>query len=210
MFNIPGNFLRRPFSIHDVNLTESSISFLYKIVGKGTKALSQMKPGTTIQLLGPLGNGYKLNNIKKKYKNYHKIIIAGGSGIASMYFLAAKLNSIGTLYYGVYSKKDLICLDQFNQIKWKIVVASEDGTIGHQGSIVNVVENVLKKNDIIFACGPYQMLKTLQDILYKKHIHGFLSLESIMACGTGICQGCTTIIHNTPQKICTDGPIFEI
>ncbi|MDR0915314.1 MAG: dihydroorotate dehydrogenase electron transfer subunit [Endomicrobium sp.] len=207
MLNLPGHILRRPFSIHDINMQDQSISFLYKVVGKGTKELSQVRKGK-IKLLGPLGNGYNLNNCEQE--NCNNIIIAGGSGIASLYILAKKLKKTGTLYYGVRSKTDLICVDQFISLNWKVIVATEDGSIGYKGYIVDLVENLIKKNDIIFACGPHNMLIKIQQIIYKNQISGFISFEAKMGCGFGNCQSCTIVINNQLQKVCTDGPIFKI
>jgi dihydroorotate dehydrogenase electron transfer subunit len=208
MLELPEYLLRRPFSIHNVNIQEASISFLYKIVGNGTKRLSQINKGT-IKLLGPLGNGYTLLN-NCEYKNYNNIIVAGGSGIASLYFLATKLKKIGTLYYGVRSKTDLVCVDQFTKLHWKVVIATEDGSIGYKGYIIDVIANTVKKNDIIFACGPYNMLTKIQKIISNKKLHGFVSLEAKMGCGFGNCQSCTVLINNQLKKVCTDGPIFKV
>jgi dihydroorotate dehydrogenase electron transfer subunit len=207
MLKLPGYLLRLPFSIHNINIQEESISFLYKVVGDGTKKLSKITTGT-IKMLGPLGNGYNLNYYDNV--NCNNIIIAGGSGIASLYFLATKLKKVGTLYYGVRSKTELVCIKQFIALNWKIIIASEDGSIGHKGYIVDLVSISVKNNDIIFACGPYNMLTKIQKIIYKTKIQGFLSFEAKMGCGFGNCQSCTVVINNKLQKVCTDGPVFKI
>ncbi|MDR3275109.1 MAG: dihydroorotate dehydrogenase electron transfer subunit [Endomicrobium sp.] len=215
MISIPGVFLRRPVSIYDVK--KDTVSFLYKITGKGTKILSEIK-SETIQLLGPLGNGYDLppntasSSLKseKKSPGFSPVIIAGGTGIASVHFLAAKLKTRGTLYYGARSKKDLLCLNKFRKIGWKIIVSTEDGSKGHKGYITNILPENLKSGDTLFACGPMPMLKKILQIAKEKNIRGFASLEEIMACGVGNCQGCAVKIKGQNKMTCKDGSIFKI
>ncbi|MCA6069611.1 MAG: dihydroorotate dehydrogenase electron transfer subunit [Endomicrobium sp.] len=203
MIGAPGVFLRRPISVHDVGKNTSS--FLYKVVGKGTKILSSMRSGE-LQLLGPLGKGYDLET----YKESNHVIVAGGTGIASVYFLATKLKKKGILYYGARSKKDLLCLDKFKKIGWKVDVSTEDGSKGHKGYITDVLAEKLKENDVIFVCGPTPMLKKVSQIAKSKNVKGFASLEEKMACGVGNCQGCAVKINGQIKMTCKDGPVFKI
>jgi dihydroorotate dehydrogenase electron transfer subunit len=245
MLNIPGVFLRRPISIHCVE--KGTVSFLYSVVGRGTKILSETgrssgsgisrrgkrksKDGCDeIKMLGPLGRGYGLaSNVSSKFLSrvsfdsyekklcpkprdisFNPIIVAGGTGIASIYFLATKLSRKGTLYYGVRSKKDLLCLDKFKKIGWKIVISTEDGSKGYKGYITDVLSENLKEGDTLFACGPIPMLKKVLQIVREKNIKGFVCLEEKMACGIGNCQGCAVKINGENKLICKDGPVFEI
>jgi dihydroorotate dehydrogenase electron transfer subunit len=203
MIEVPGVFLRRPISIHDVK--KDVLSFLYKVVGEGTTILSRISAGT-IQLLGPLGKGYDL----EIYKDFNYVIIAGGTGIASVHLLATKLGKKGTLYYGARSAKDLLCLNKFEKLGWKIEVSTEDGSKGYKGYITDVVKKNLKSNDVIFVCGPTSMLKKLLEIAKEKNVKGFVSLEEKMACGIGNCQGCAVKINGQIKMTCKDGPIFKI
>jgi dihydroorotate dehydrogenase electron transfer subunit len=203
MIEVPGVFLRRPLSVHDVK--EDTSSFLYKIVGKGTTILSSISNGT-IQLLGPLGKGYNLET----YKDSNHIIVAGGTGIASVHFLAAKLSKKGTLYYGARSQKDLLCLDKFEELGWKIEVSTEDGTAGYKGYITDILQKSLKSDDVMFACGPTPMLKKVLELAKEKNVKGFASLEEKMACGLGNCQGCAVKIGGKTKMTCKDGPVFKI
>jgi dihydroorotate dehydrogenase electron transfer subunit len=203
MIEVPGVFLRRPLSVYDVK--RDTLSFLYKVVGKGTNILSSISAGT-IQLLGPLGKGYDLET----YKDSNHVIIAGGTGIVSVHFLAAKLTKKGTLYYGARLQKDLLCLDKFEELGWKIEVSTEDGSMGYKGYITDVLKKSLKVNDVIFACGPTPMLKKILELTKEKNVKGFVSLEEKMACGLGNCQGCAVKIDGKIKMTCKDGPVFKI
>jgi dihydroorotate dehydrogenase electron transfer subunit len=209
MIGIAGVFLRRPLSVY--NLKTNVVSFLYKVVGKGTVILSRMRSGQ-LQILGPLGKGYALEICKDL--NY--VVVAGGTGIASLHFLATKLGKNkpykkkGTLYYGVRSKKDLLCLDKFKEIGWKVVVSTEDGSKGYKGYITDILEKKVKDSDVLFACGPMPMLKKVVQIAKEKKVKGFVSLEEKMACGVGNCQGCAVNINGAIKMTCKDGPVFKI
>jgi dihydroorotate dehydrogenase electron transfer subunit len=231
MLSIPGVFLRRPFSIHDIK--GGIVSFLYKIVGKGAKILSTIKKGE-INLLGPLGKGYELNcNILERnchskvvlesakthrferrgeyaVNSFNPAVVAGGTGIASVYFLASKLKTKGTLYYGAESKKDLLCLNKFKKLGWKIVISTVDGSQGQRGFITDIVEKKVKSDDILYVCGPSPMTKKILTIAKEKSISGFVSLEEKMACGVGNCQGCAVKIDGQIKMTCKDGPVFKI
>jgi dihydroorotate dehydrogenase electron transfer subunit len=179
---------------------------LYKVVGNGTDILSKIRTGE-IQLLGPLGKGYNL----KTYKNLNHVLVAGGTGIASIYFLAVRLKKQGTLYYGACSEKDLLCLDNLEKLGWKIVVSTEDGSRGYKGYITDFLSNELKKNtDVVFVCGPTPMLKKILQIARRINVKGFVSLEEKMACGIGSCQGCAIKINGQIKMTCKDGPVFKI
>jgi dihydroorotate dehydrogenase electron transfer subunit len=203
MISVPGVFLRRPISVHDSK--KGCITFLYKIAGKGTKILSTLESGE-IKVLGPLGSGYDL----KLAKNSEPVIAAGGTGIASVHFLASKLKKNGTLFYGARSKEDLLCLGQFKKLGWKIVLATDDGSKGHKGFITDLLESKLNNTDTLFACGPSPMLKKVLKIAKDKKVKGFVSLEEKMACGMGNCQGCAVKINGVNKMACKDGPVFKI
>lgn len=203
MISVPGVFLRRPISVHDAK--NGKISFLYKIAGKGTKILSEIKTGE-IKMLGPLGKGYEL----KQKNGSLPVIVAGGTGIASVHYLAAKLKTKGTLYYGARSGKDLLCLDKFRKLGWKISISTEDGSKGHKGFITDVLEKKLKNTDTVYSCGPTPMLKKVIDIAKNKGAGGFVSLEEKMACGIGSCQGCAVKINGRYKMTCKEGPVFKI
>ncbi|MDR3113582.1 MAG: dihydroorotate dehydrogenase electron transfer subunit [Endomicrobium sp.] len=207
MISVPNVFLRRPLSICDAK--GNVVSFLYKAAGKGTKILSEIQTGQ-IQMLGPLGSGYP-----KQRKSY-PIIVAGGTGIASVHFLASKLKNKGTLFYGARSKKDLLFLDKFKKLGWKIAVSTEDGSKGHKGFITDLLCQLDARivNSCVpltlYVCGPTPMMKAVFKIAKEKGIKGFASLEEKMACGIGNCQGCAVQISGQNKMTCKDGPVFKI
>ncbi|MCL2390932.1 MAG: dihydroorotate dehydrogenase electron transfer subunit [Endomicrobia bacterium] len=237
MISVPGVFLRRPISVHDAK--NGVISFLYKIVGKGTKNLSQLQSGE-ISMLGPLGNGYPFlpsplageGGTKSRVRGcFYPIIIAGGTGIASVHFLAVKLKNKGTLYYGAKTKKDLLCLDKFKKAGWKTIVSTEDGSQGHKGLITNILKEKITNYELritnnksviarsrcdaaiqnmLYVCGPTPMMKAVFKIAKEKNISGYASLEEKMACGIGNCQGCAVKVSGKTKMTCKDGPVFAI
>ncbi|MDO5726241.1 MAG: dihydroorotate dehydrogenase electron transfer subunit [Tissierellia bacterium] len=187
-------FLPRPFSICDIN--ENSISFLYLVMGCGTKAYSKLRRGDHISVLGPLGNGFKL-------KDYDKVaIISGGIGIAPMYYLAKKLNCKIDLYAGFRDYSYFI--DELRPFVNEIKISSDLGLEGTKGTVLAIYED--KKYDQIFACGPTPMLKAIKTKIDLNKAQ--LSLENHMACGTGACLGCVTKTTAGLKRVCTEGPVF--
>ncbi|MDR1401191.1 MAG: dihydroorotate dehydrogenase electron transfer subunit [Endomicrobium sp.] len=216
MISVPGVFLRRPFGICDVDSEEKCVSFLYKVIGRGTKILSGIRSGR-LQLLGPLGKGYDLKPLTSPvlgnnctYGSSSNIIVAGGTGIASVYFLASRLKKKGILYYGARSESDLLYLDNFHKLGWKIVLSTEDGSKGYEGYITDILSKQLMSESTIFACGPVPMLKKILQIAKEKNVSGFISLEEKMACGLGNCQGCAVKVDGQNKMTCKDGPVFRI
>jgi len=204
MISVPDAFLRRPISIHDAK--NGVISFLYKVVGKGTKILSEIKSGE-LSMLGPLGNGYDMP------KSINPVIIAGGTGIASVYFLAASLKHKGVLYYGAKTTTDLLCMDKFKKLGWKVMVSTEDGSQGHKGLITECILNssfLIPNSSLLYVCGPMPMMKAVMKIAEKNNMSGYASLEEKMACGIGNCQGCAVKINGENKMTCKDGPVFNI
>ncbi len=198
--------LRRPFSICDVE--GESIFIMYKLVGEGTKIISEKKAGEQLNILGPLGNSFS------NYKNYDNIIlIGGGIGIAPFPYLIKKFGKDQkyTVLFGVRSK------DEFHNYGMQnIEYSSDDGSIGFHGNTVQLLAEKLDDYDYsktkIFACGPNPMLRALKELIVDKNFECEVSMESAMACGFGICQGCP-IEGDDEEKyklICKDGAIFNI
>lgn len=198
--------LRRPFSISDIE--GDSIFFMYKVVGEGTKIMSELKTGDKINLLGPLGNSFVIDK-----KVDHHIIIGGGIGIAPFPFLIKQFSNDQkfSVLFGVRNKNEAHDYGLKN-----IIYSSDDGSIGFNGNAVQLLESYIdeiKSERIkIFACGPNRMFKSLQEFVVEKNIECDVSMESAMACGFGICQGCPIEYkdEDSYKLICKDGPIFNI
>lgn len=208
MLTVPGVFLKRPLSVYSAS--NGKIEFLYKAVGKGTRCLSELKPGGEIEIIGPLGNGYDLAAAKGK----EPVFVAGGTGIASLSFLAEKLKSKGILYYGAKNKNEIVGLEKFKNLGWKIVLSTDDGSSGDKGFVTDSCNSGLsgagRGKRVMFCCGPHAMMKKCKEIAAGCGIQAFASLEEIMACGTGICQGCVAKISGEYKRVCSDGPVFGL
>lgn len=217
----PGSLLRRPFSIHQLRAAggkSSAFEFelLYKVVGKGTRALSTYREGRRLSVLGPLGASYAVNRPWKQV-----FLVAGGMGVAPMPFLAARLLEKGLphenchVFIGGRSKDDLLCLDEFTALGLTPTLTTDDGSTGDQCLITHPVEIALEVQspDAVFACGPMPMLTCLAGILEQRAIFTQVSVESMMACGIGACLGCALPDRDpgAPYRhVCIDGPVFEL
>lgn len=211
-------FLRRPFSIHRLITNDgytTGIEILYKVVGTGTRKLSECKKGDIVDILGPLGNAFSFLD------HYQKVfIVAGGIGVAPMLFLASMLLSKGIdsseceVFLGGQSKDDILCKDDFFNIGIKIHVTTDDGSTGNHCLVTQPLETVSKKHkpDIIYACGPLEMLTCVAGIAEKLNVPCQVSMETIMACGMGACLGCVVDRKEASSKylhVCLDGPVFD-
>lgn len=211
-------FLRRPFSIHRLIPVDDQtvrIELLYKVVGEGTKTLSMCKPGDIVDIIGPLGNGFSF------FENYQCIyIVAGGIGVAPMVFLSSYLKEKGVdpaecrVFLGGRSKDDLLCMDDFLHVGMDVRLTTDDGSAGDQCFVTHPLENASKKRrpDIIYACGPMEMLWCVVGIAEKYAVPCQISIETVMACGMGACLGCAVEGKRESGRYlhaCMDGPVFN-
>jgi len=198
--------LRRPFSIHGCE--GEKIEILYKVVGRGTESLSRKKIGNEIDTLGPLGQGFKINPDLKRI-----VLVAGGMGIAPLYFLAEKLNRKDILILlGAESKGKILCLEDLKNLNVRAKIATEDGSQGHKGLISDFLFHFIKESsqiDLVCACGPIPMLKKIAQLSLKNKIPCQVSLEQTMGCGMGVCLGCTIRGKSGYLRVCSDGPVFQ-
>ncbi|MCB4790315.1 MAG: dihydroorotate dehydrogenase electron transfer subunit [Elusimicrobia bacterium] len=182
---------------------------MYKVIGKGTESLASLKKGQSLNLLGPLGNGYEIPPAKNKIP----VLISGGVGIASLAYLAKKLPAPGILFYGTQSKKDIVGLEIFKKKKWQIKLSTMDGTAGFKGFVTDLCRESLDRDTcstaVIYSCGPKPMLKSAARTAKELGVECFVSLEEMMACGVGICQGCVVKTNEGYRKVCDDGPVFN-
>ncbi len=187
--------LPRPISI--ANLEEGNITFLYEVRGKGTHIISKLSIGNKLSVLGPLGNGFELNENKKI------ALVSGGIGIAPMLYLSKFLNVKSDLFVGF--RKDIYLIDEFLPNIKNIYVATEEGTFGYKGYIIDIFEP--KNYDLVISCGPIPMMKALVEKC-KGIVPVQISMESRMACGVGACLGCTVETIRGMERVCKDGPVF--
>jgi dihydroorotate dehydrogenase electron transfer subunit len=204
--------LPRPFSIH--NVEGSQISLLLSVVGKGTGWLSLKKKGDTLDIFGPLGNGYTINPGSKNL-----LLVAGGLGIAPLRFLAERAAGLGKkviIIMGAQSRDRLLSVNPpqalYNKgmlpASFQCVNATDDGSEGFKGLATQLIPHYLKNIDQVFACGPEVMYKTMAQMPELKGKDVQLSLEIMMGCGVGVCYGCTIRTKNGLKQVCKDGPVF--
>lgn len=196
--------LGRPFSIFDSD--KNIIKFLYRVKGKGTTILSKMKEGETLYIIGPLGRWYP-------YPEGDFTVIAGGIGIASVYYLMKNFPNRAFLFYGVKGEKEILFYEELQKITKKIYVSVEN-TLQNKSEYKGVVTNLFKEKGVnlnlpLYACGPMIMLKELKKII-KNTIPCYVAVEEKMACGVGACLGCVIETQEGLKRVCTDGPVFEI
>jgi dihydroorotate dehydrogenase electron transfer subunit len=195
-------FLRRPFSIYDYG--KETITIVYRVVGKGTQALSQAGKSEKTRVLGPLGNGFTI----KERDAY--IVIAGGIGIAGVHLLIKHLKDKTRLFYGCSTQDELCVIDDVRH--FNPAIATLDGTMGFKGNVVEMFrkekENYFDKNAEIFACGPEDMIKGIRKEIGNAKTPCQVLVEERMACGLGLCFGCVikTSDENEPYKrACKEG-----
>ncbi len=206
---IPNNavFLRRPLSIHDVDMKKQSVQFLTKIVGAGTLELSKINEGDSINVVFPLGNGFDLPTQGKV------LLVGGGCGAAPLLYLARQLNeqnvSVVTLL-GAKGAQDLFEQEIFARFG-EVLISTDDGSAGEKGFITkhSIWENI-KDIDMVYCCGPEIMMKVVASLAKSKGIPCFVSLENTMACGIGACLCCVTETTRGNECVCTSGPVFNI
>lgn len=202
--------LPRPISICEVNNEKTALRIVYRIAGKGTHEFSEYQAGDSISILGTLGNGFPIEEATGK----NVFLIGGGIGIPPMLQTAKEIEGNKTVLVG-YRDENLFLADELAQYG-EVVVATEDGSKGVKGNVMDAIREKELSADIIFACGPMPMLRAIKEYAKKHQIKAYISLEERMACGVGACLGCVaktkeidshSHVHNA--RICTDGPVFE-
>jgi dihydroorotate dehydrogenase electron transfer subunit len=217
--------LRRPLSIHDCYASRKKnaliVCILYEVVGKGTALLSEKKPFSEIDCLGPLGNGFDLEKIKSCKSVY---IVAGGMGVAPLFFLTRKIRELKIpksktqihILLGVKTKNDILREKEFKDLGCEVHVATEDGSKGFKGRVTELLKEKLQSPvtshqspATICACGPKPMLAVISEISRRNNIPAQVSLEEFMGCGLGACLGCVIRTTSGYKRICHDGPVFD-
>lgn len=208
-------FLRRPFSIAGTFPEKGLLWIFFRLSGAGTKILSRIRRGEEIDCLGPLGNGF---NLRKS--TGLPVLLGGGVGVAPLLFLAKTLQESQrqvALYYGASRAAELIPVQKFLPPGVEVNLATEDGSCGFKGFVTDLLQSRLQKGLLpggIFSCGPRQMMQSLAEMCRDKKIPVQFSLEEIMACGIGACQGCSVEIkagenNAVFKRVCRDGPVFD-
>lgn len=200
--------LRRPISLSYTLQQKDSIVLVYRIVGQGTRYLSTRRPGSQLDVLGPLGRGFEVNAQHKEVT-----IVGGGIGLAPLVELLGIYGKKAVVFAGFESQTFL--LDQLYKRTPHIEIATEDGNRGYKGFVTDPFMRHIKKQqpDIVFACGPRPMLKEVAKICREALVRCQVSLEERMACGVGACLGCSCAVKDWDgsrqyARVCKDGPVF--
>lgn len=223
--------LRRPISVH--RISDNWIEILFEVVGKGTELLAMKKRGETLDIIGPLGNGFTVKPIVHSPQSI--VLIAGGIGVAPLVALAEELaysveriadrKKIHILI-GAKTKTHILCVSEFKKLGCKVSIATEDGSKGFKGFITDLLKKELSAiryplNAMIYACGPTGMLKAVSFVAGRYKVPCQVSLEEHMACGVGVCLGCPVkvrpnntindkrLTNDEYKMVCKDGPVFN-
>jgi dihydroorotate dehydrogenase electron transfer subunit len=196
--------LKRPFSLfsHEDNV----LQFLCRICGKGTTALSRLREGDDIKIIGPLGKGYP-----KPPDDF--IVVAGGIGIASLLPLIQRHKGRAYLFYGARNKEELVMSGEAKASSKEAFITTDNGSEGQKGMITDLLKDSLlaaRYSLPVYACGPSPMLKALSNIVKERGLKCYASLEEHMACGVGACLGCVVKTTWGYKRVCKEGPVFDM
>lgn len=232
MFRQRGSFeplLRRALAVYRIE-SSRRMSFLYAVMGRGTQALSQARAGDGIEALLPLGNDWlscagEVAPELPQQRLDNAVVVAGGIGSASVLMLAEELirRSVNVrVFFGAANEQAAIgCgLEDFRALDVPLVVTTDDGSTGLRGFVTEPLEAALGRREgeggIVFACGPWAMMKRTAEVAFEHRIPCLVSLEAPMGCGFGVCVGCVVAVkHDGPEgydsyvRVCTDGSIMR-
>lgn len=202
-----GRLLRRPFSVY--RAAEGRIALLYQIVGAGSLELSTLTPGATVQVMGPLGNGWSVPEDAKRV-----LFVTGGLGAAPLAMLAAELDRRGVevdVAMGAPTEVRLVGMEEYTAASCTLNLATDDGSAGHHGFCTDVAASLLNQYDFDFVatCGPEPMQRIIAELAYDADVECQVSLERRMACGVGACLSCVVPTTDGPKRSCVDGPVFD-
>lgn len=201
-------YLRRPISVCD--LDGDVLTIIYKVVGKGTEIMSQMTPGTPLDTLTGLGNGYDLTKSSAR-----PLLVGGGVGVPPLYYAAKKLAENGikpAAVLGFTSSADVFYENEFKEYCTDVVITTNDGSAGIRGFVTDGIKRLAENNNkftFFYTCGPEPMLKAVYRCPELESVEGEFSFEERMGCGFGACMGCSCKTVTGYKRICKDGPILE-
>ena len=220
---VPGQFLNlypkdetkrlpRPISICEIDKENGILRLVYRVTkeGSGTEEFSGYRTGDEVKILGPLGNGFPVEEFRDK----KVVLMGGGIGIPPMLSIAKELKGKYTAILG-YRDANTFLTDDFIDLNTKLVLTSDDGSLGIKGNVIDGMKQADLSADVIFACGPTPMLRGIKAFAEERKITCYISLEERMACGVGACLGCVckskeidehSKVNN--KRVCKDGPVF--
>lgn len=204
--------LPRPISLCEIDKESGRLRIVYRVAGAGTKEFTAKQAEDEIRILGPLGNGFSLNEVPAE--NGKSVLIGGGIGIPPMLELAKQLTGDVTVVVG-YRNSDTFLLEELKYAANRVVIATEDGSIGTKGNVIDAIKEENIHGDVVYSCGPLPMLRGVKDWGFSEGVKTWVSMEEKMACGIGACLAC--VCNSTEvddhsrvknKRICKDGPVF--
>ncbi|MCI5856160.1 MAG: dihydroorotate dehydrogenase electron transfer subunit [Agathobacter sp.] len=203
--------LPRPISLCGIDREKGTLRLVYRVTGEntGTEEFSRLAAGDTIRVLGPLGNGFTVEPGKKAF------LIGGGIGVPPMLQLAKEMGDTPFDIVMGYRNADTFLLDEFKE-QGNVLVATEDGSVGTKGNVLDAIRENAVDADVIYACGPTPMLRALKAYALEQKMECYISMEERMACGIGACLACVcktkerdahSNVNN--KRICKEGPVFD-
>ncbi|MDD3335460.1 MAG: dihydroorotate dehydrogenase electron transfer subunit [Eubacteriales bacterium] len=207
---LPGYYLRRPISVCDWRPGENgTLDLIYKAVGHGTEDMGELKPGTVLDLLTGLGNGFDLNQRDEVTRSQFPLLIGGGVGAPPMYALCKHLLAglkAPHVILGFNTAEEVFWKREFEALGAPVTITTADGSMGVKGFVTNGMAALRGKYDYVYACGPEPMLHAVYD--EAAGIPGQYSFEERMACGFGVCMGCSCKTKYGSKRICKAGPVL--
>ena len=196
--------LRRPLGIADADGEKGTLAFVYRVLGKGTKALSHLPPGDEVNVLGPLGRGFSMGA-------GHPLLVGGGMGLSPLLFFAKAMEGKGTVLMGGRNAGEMFWGELFSPYATETHITTDDGSLGRKGFAVDLLPELLERggHDLVAVCGPEIMMRRAAELARAAGIPCQVSLERRMACGLGACLSCSLdATDGTRKKVCKDGPVF--
>ena len=199
---LEGKFLRRPISVSDYDAT--TVTIIYKVVGSGTEQMREMEPGTKLDILTGLGNGFSTENNAQR-----PLLVGGGVGVPPLYNLCKRLLSEGkkpSVILGFNTESEVFYFEEFKALGVDVYCSTADGSVGTKGFVTDAIKENGVEFDYLYTCGPLPMLKALYS---ATECDGEYSFEERMGCGFGACMGCTCKTKYGNKRICKDGPVLK-
>jgi dihydroorotate dehydrogenase electron transfer subunit len=205
--------LPRPFSVMRTHRDTGNIEILYRVVGKGTELMASWRVGETVQVVGPLGNGFRISDFG------FRILVGGGVGVPPMVMLAEQLqkaegrrqNAVIVLQ-GARTAEQLLCVEDFQRLGVELRLATDDGSRGHHGLVTDLLQSAIRnpQSAMIYTCGPHAMMREVARLCDAHGVPCQAALEAPMPCGFGVCMGC--VVKTTDgryRRVCKEGSVFD-
>ncbi len=196
--------LKRPFCFFERD--GENVSILYRVRGKGTERLRNVKPGDGLEVLGPLGNFYPA-----PHRKLTPLVIAGGTAVASVYPHVRALKGRAVVLYGARTMDELVMVDEIRSMAGELHICTDDGSCERKGNVLDVLKDMGPgKGHMLYVCGPRAMTGAVAEYSVARGLKGYVSLEEYMACGIGACMGCVVNTKKGYRRVCREGPVFKL